>query len=246
MPVMQFRSSDPAIRFCGRSETKGPESRMVAAFMREYEMRLEKEEGCYAIFYEPQMPTGYPDCVIVKYNARIYAGWRADVEALSECDVKVLSMLASTRGWTLPTLMRKSGFDAPTLRRALARLEIRGFVRKMQSKWASVPRRESCGVESIVSIEAKMSDCQQVINQAVLNRTFSNESYVLISTRHPSKNTLSAAKDFGLGVYVPSCRGKYVRLQKPTVKRGVAYSYARWYFNEWIGRRIARERGAER
>ena len=159
MCLLHFWRSDPSVRYHSRSAKDGPESRMMQAFMLEFERRLKKTGDDYAIFYEPQMPTGYPDCVVVRFDATAYEGWGRGMSPLTDTDLRILHFLSMSRGLTLTTLARKSGFQTGALKRSLDRLRRRGLVRLAGTRWSAVPRREASGIRHIVSLEAKISDC---------------------------------------------------------------------------------------
>lgn len=242
MCMLHFRRSDPRVKYRSRLPKDGPEARLLETFMSEYEKRL-KGNGCdYAIFYEPQLPTGYPDCVVVKFDASAYAGWRKDAEPLSDTDIRLLQILATSRGLASSTLARRSGFDLAVVDKSLGKLRLRGFAERRGSRWMAVSRRKSSGIREILSIEAKMTDCNGAMDQAVLNKTFADSSFVLMPTRHPSPKTLSAAKTAGLGIFLLPEQGHGTMLLKPVPGTGSRTSYAAWRFNEWIGRRLAKTR----
>ena len=242
MCMLHFRHSDSSVRYRSRPVKDGPEARMLEMFMSQYEKRLKGDGGDYAIFYEPQMPTGYPDCVIVKFDASAYDGWSKSAVPLSDVDMRILHVLVLSRGLTAGTLARKSGFGLGVINKALENLRGRGFVEARGSRWVAAPRRRCLGIRNILSIEAKMSDCSGVLDQAVLNKTFANSSCVLMPTRRPSHETLSVAKDSGLGIYLQPEQGHAEQVLKPDSCGGMRASYAIWRFNEWIGRRLAKNR----
>jgi len=242
MCMLHFRHSDSRVKYRNRPAKDGPEARLLGAFMAEYEKHLKGNGGDYAIFYEPQLPTGYPDCVVVKFEASAYAGWGKDTVPLSDTDMRLLSILAMSRGLSPSTLARRSGFDPAVVDKSLEKLRVRGFAGRRGSRWVAVPRRRSSGIREILSIEAKMTDCSGAMDQAVLNTTFADASYVLMPTRHPSPQTLSAAKNAGLGIFLLPGQGPGTMLLKPVAGTGSRASYATWCFNEWIGRRLAKTR----
>ena len=242
MCMLHFRHSDSSVRYRSRPVKDGPEARMLETFMSQYEKRLKGDGGDYAIFYEPQMPTGYPDCVIVKFDASAYDGWSRNAVPLSDTDLKILHVLIRSRGLTAGTLARKSGFELDAVNKALSNLHGRGFVEARGSRWVAAPRKRCSGIRNILSIEAKMSDCSGVLDQAVLNKTFANSSCVLMPTRRPSHETLSIAMETGLGIYLQPEQGHAEQVLKPCLYGGLRASYAVWRLNEWIGRRLAKTR----
>ena len=244
--MLKFDRNDRAVRFRKRVAKSGPEAHLVDAFMSEYVRKLEGSGDDYAVFYEPQMPTGYPDCVVVRYDAKAYSTWKKDAEPLSDSDMRVLHYLAVSHGGTAQSISKNTGYREAELALILNRLAKRSFVKRIGSRWVAAPMGRSCGIEKVVTIEAKISDWNRVIDQAVLNRTFANESYVLVPVRQPTPMVLREARSSGVGVYTMPTGSAYRKVQSPAMTKGLSSSYAVWYFNEWIGRRLAVERSRQK
>ncbi len=77
--VLEFKQTDQQIGLSVRTSIKGPESVLVNNFAEQYIGKLEKLKRYYALFYEPLLPTGYPDLVIVSYNCH-----EADLNCVTE------------------------------------------------------------------------------------------------------------------------------------------------------------------
>ena len=95
------------------------------------------------------------------------------------------------------------------------------------------------GIRKIKAIEAKISDWNNVFQQALMNRLFASESYVLTPVSKPSTPIFEHAKQNGIGIFSLPQGEKFKTKWKPKLTSGLPVSYASWLFNEWIGRRLA-------
>lgn len=240
--LLEFKQSDPGIGIHVRTQTEGPESTLLNAFVQQYADHLCTLKRHYALFYEPLLTTGYPDLVVVSYNPDKYSSWTEARNELSVLDLKVLHHLYFVGGSTYSSIERQLGLKGRMLLRVLERLMDASLVRRSRLQWLPKPLSDSYGISCIKTIEAKISNWRGVLGQAHLNRWFSSESCVLSPVSKPSEQIISKAREKGIGIYSMPSGTQAKMIQKPERLNGLPVSYASWLFNEWIGRQLFRNR----
>ena len=241
--LIEFKTTDIDIGISARTQVEGPESVLLNKFVEQYADQLSSLKRHYALFYEPLLPTGYPDLVVVTYNPRKYKSWTEERNALGVLDFKVLHHLYFVKGATSSSMEKKLGFDSKLLLRILERLIDASLVRRAKHHWLPMQLKNTYGISNIRTIEAKISDWTSVFRQANVNRWFASESCVLSPVSNPSVRVITKAQKKGIGIYsMPSGLCAKI-IQKPERSGGLPVSYASWMFNEWIGRKLLRKQG---
>jgi hypothetical protein len=237
---LKFDQSDKSIGFSARNMVEGPESDMLNLFVEQYIGRLDSNRKHYALFFEPLMPTGYPDLVIVQYNPAVYDEWTDQRGALQILDLKLLHHLHFARGATSGMLSKRLGMEGGLLLKSLERLMDASLAdrNRKTKQWVPSKLRQSYSVQGIKTIEAKISDWGNVFKQAGMNRLFASESYVLSPVANPAPHIVAKAHENGIGIFSMPDGKKIKLLRKPERISGLPVSYASWLFNEWIGRRL--------
>lgn len=181
------------------------------------------------------MPTGYPDCVVVEYDSRAYGNEMACLK-LSKLDRKTLYVLMKSCGMTLSELSLLSGYPEDSLRASLFSLRKAGLARYFGGKWHSVKKRN--GIKKVVAIEAKLTGWKRAVEQAVVDSTFANESYILMPKA--TKRAMEYAAQSGVGVYCHHQDQHFVKaLDAPLYTTDGALSYIVLYFDEWIRNKLS-------
>lgn len=241
--LLEFKRSDKDIGISVRTQIKGPESVLLNEFVEQYSDKLTSLKRHYALFYEPLVPTGYPDLVVVTYNPEKYRSWTKKRTRLGILELKVLHHLYFIKGSTSEVIENQLGLNSKQLLRILEKLLDASLLKRSKNCWLPVSLRTTYGINNIKTIEAKISDWSGVLQQANMNRLFSSESYVLSPVLTPSKRIISEAEKSGVGIYSKPLGGSAKVVQKPFRSEGLPVSYASWLFNEWIGRQLLREQG---
>lgn len=241
--VLEFKKSDADIGISIRMQAKGPEAVLLNEFVEQYADKLTSLKKHYALFFEPLVPTGYPDLVMVTYNPKKYKSWIKERAALSVLDLKVLHHLYFVKGSTSEVIENQLGLESKQLLQILEKLLDALLLKRSRNRWVPVSLQNSYGINNIKTIEAKISDWSGVLQQANMNRWFSSESCVLSPVLNPSTQVITKAKKSGIGIYsMSSSKIRIKIIQKPLRSTGLPVSYASWLFNEWIGRQLFRER----
>lgn len=241
---LRFEQSDKNIGFSARSIVNGPESDMLNMFVEQYISKLGSNGKHYALFFEPLVPTGYPDLVIVQYNPSAYEGWTDQRTSLQVLDLKVLRHLHFVRGATLDMLAMQLGMEDGQLLKSLERLMDSALIDWKNKRWIPSKLQKTYSIQRIKTIEAKISDWGNVFRQAGMNRLFASESYVLSPVANPSPHIVAQAQNDGIGIFSLPTGAKLKMLRKPVCVSGLPVSYASWLFNEWIGRRLIQDKKA--
>jgi len=240
--LLEFKKSDPEIGISARTQIEGPESVLLNEFVEQHLCQLGTLKKHYALFYEPLLPTGYPDLVIVTYKPHKYESWTEERAKLGVLELKLLHHLYFVGGSTSSSMEQQLGLESRLLLRILERLLDASLVRRAKQQWIPKPISVSYGISNIKTIEAKISDWRSAISQANMNRWFSSESCVLFPISNPSAQVITRAKAKGIGIYSMPSGARAKTIQKPERFGGLPISYASWLFNEWIGRQLSRNR----
>ena len=236
-PVLEFTMSDSSIGLTVRPTRSGPENNLTQEFMHKYIEVLKDRKRHNALFYEPLLPTGFPDIVVATYNPKVFEEWNEDRKQLFVIDFKILYHLHFVHGSKAEHIESQLGINSKTLVRSLERLLAAGLVRWYAKQWMPRSLKARYAISSIVAIEAKMKNWQDAFKQASMNQWFASESYVLLPIEKPNKQIIKKSEKLGLGIYSMPTGKKPRTICRPN--RGLLpSSYASWFFNEWIGRRI--------
>jgi hypothetical protein len=241
--ILEFKSTDNKIGISVRTQISGPESDLLNEFVEQYSNQLHSLKRHYALFYEPLLPTGYPDLVVVTYNPKVYENWTCERSALGVLELKLLHHLYFVKGATSSEMEQQLGIDSRLLLRTLEKLMDASLLRRAKQLWLPRQLKKTYGLSNIKTIEAKISDWTSVFNQASMNRWFASESCVLSPVSKPSKQIITQAKEKGIGIYSMPTGLKVKTIQKALRSGGCPISYASWMFNEWVGRQLFKQRG---
>lgn len=210
-----------------RAVTAGPERALVEWFL---DQRLfPTPRGCKTtLLIEPSLESGFPDVVLVHWHAKTADNWSLQRKQLDSVDLKILHYLSSVRHSTHQELVVRF---PRILNRRLERLLVSGLIRRTKDLWIARPIQENFAVRSIIALEAKITNWQSAVRQAVLNKWFANESYVLLPSIPNSGKFIAEIDSHQIGVVTQNdCA-----VRKPLlVSNGFPRSYASWLLNEWV------------
>lgn len=239
-PVLEFSVSDERIGLTIRSVRNGPENDFARGFLYQYLEMLKTKKQHYALFYEPFIPTGFPDIVLATYNPKVLDDWNHYRSQLTVMDFKLLHHLYNVRGSKAEEIELQLGVDSKALVRSLERLLTSKLIRWYAKKWVPRDLRNQYAITNIVAIEVKMKNWQDAFCQASMNHWFASESYVLFPTQKPNQQILKQSKKLGVGIFSMPINRKPRKICS-SIRQKLPSSYASWLFNEWIGRRLYSE-----
>ncbi len=235
-----FESCDDRIGYRSRKTTLGPEWGLVENFVDTgiSELGHTDRRNKLAIFVEPSIDSGFPDLVLAEFRPDSYRRWVEDRNNLTTVDLKILALLYDLRGSDVKSLQSTMGVRPSVVLKSLDRLCNAGLiihVRKTR-RWAPVSLSKTFGIDRLIAIEAKVSNKQEVVEQAALDLWFASESYTLTQAR-PASMFRRRVRQAGVGIMVMTHKNVFRRYMGAR-KFSIPHSYASWQFNEWIGRRL--------
>jgi len=213
-----------------RAPTPGPENLLVDWCIGN--SPFEKDDGYQTIvFKEPRIRSGFPDLVIVSWDANAANWWPVSRMTLTESDIRLMHFLACEGS------VAESGLDLlqlASLNQSLMRLEGCEMIRQTKNRrWTLAAKlHDLFAIRQLIAVEAKMQAGQRVLDQAFANTWFAPASYVLLP-KQPGNDILRKAKDLGIGILT---KADGVLLSPPTreLRARKPRSYASWMFNELI------------
>jgi hypothetical protein len=214
-----------------RQRRTGPEQELVSWFIEELPMRI--PHGHHAtIFCEPRIESGFPDLVIVIWNVLATKKWSPARIELTCNDLRLLHFLHSSGPCGFHEL---SLLSRANLKLSLQRLEDAEVVRYAAGKWRVRSLSHAFAARHIVAIEAKISQWNTAVQQALLNTWFASQSYVLVPRIPRGERLRGIARSHGLGIYAMSQKP----IELPPRSDVLPRSYVSWLFNE-LAWRVAR------
>lgn len=234
--VIKFDRSVKRYGLKTRQATVGAELDLLHSFLKRYAKSLTGDCD-YAIFIEPRIPTGCPDCVVVKYDAKVYDAWPKSRHRLSDLDLKVLFYVMRASRRRKREIAKHLCVRPIAAEQSLERLISNGDVVESIGGWVSAAKQTRFGIREITSIEAKVHDWRKVADQAALNRAFSTMSYALMPRKVMSPAMREYVSNAGIGMYGYS-KENGTQLLLPGHRSNFFSSYLPLYFNEWIGWRL--------
>ena len=235
MAIIEIHDNYSNLGINTRPITNGEEFDMVNGFIAyKKETFKEKPEKKLAIFLETKINNAYPDIVFTEYNPFSYEKWNKARSALNLFDMKILHYIYTTRNVTSQKIIKNLSIQYKELLTSLEKLIDAILVTRKNGYWV-LHNRDIFGVKKVEAIEAKISKWDKVMQQALINRTFASESFILskkMKTLNPE--IIMKMDEFGIGVYIYN----NIEFSKiiPAKKRKFPMNYNSIYFNECIGR----------
>jgi hypothetical protein len=227
------RSTDSSKGVSGTSRfrmpTPGPESQLVDWCIHAFP--FEKNEYETVMFREPRVRSGFPDLVIVSWDANAANWWPVSRLTLTEHDIRLMHFL-SCEG--IATNSDLDILQLPSLKQSIDRLESSNMICQTKNRrWKLAAKLDELfAVRQLIAIEAKMQAGRKVLDQAFINTWFAPVSYVLLP-KQPGNSIFQQAKKLGIGILTQQ---DGVLLSPPSHKihsKQKPRSYATWMFNEW-------------
>ncbi len=236
--ILEFLRNDESIGLVSRMPKQGPELELVQDFVIHLKENLNLTRKNYALFYEPLMPTGFPDIVVVTYNPKLYDKWNSSRSNISILDMKILHHLYYVKKCTSNEISKQLCLDKGVILGSIERLLDAKLINRLNGYWCPKSLQTTYAVSNLQTIEAKIGNTKEVLEQASNNRWFASESCVLLPSCSLHERSRSKAKNLGIGIWGLSKNNNNFRIiQKPVRVKSPA-SYASWFFNEWIGRKL--------
>lgn len=219
-----------------RTKTEGPELNLVYNFIDNISSSFKHKTNNLAIFIEPLVDTTYPDIVFVEYSPKYIDKWNDSRNKLEKNDIKLLSIIKQFESISSSSLYNRTKIEHKNLLLSLEKLLDSDLIRRKNEKWMIKPTKEIFYTKKITSVEAKINQLDNLLQQADINNWFSSESYALSSVKNPQKKTIEKFINYGIGLY--SMHDNKLSELTKAKKQSIPNNYASWMFNEWLGRYI--------
>ncbi len=219
-----------------RPITEGAEFDMVKSFI-DYKKESFKSSPHreLAIFVETKINGTYPDIVFAEFDPAFYEKWNSHRNKLTTSDLKVLHFILSKRNVTSQRIAQELSIQYRTLLQSLETLMDSGLLSRKNGYWVIQNRKEAFGVKNIEAVEAKISKWDEVMQQAILNKSFASESFVLSKRkRKPDDEVVQRIRSFGIGIYLYN-NSQFFRYTDARRNR-FPVNYNSIYLNECIGK----------
>jgi hypothetical protein len=108
------------------------------------------------------------------------------------------------------------------------------LILRRNNSWCIKNKNTVC-VKKIEAVEAKINKLEDAFQQALINKSFASESYVLSKfATEPQKEKMDIFGKFGIGLYSRIKDG--FKVLNDSSKALIPVSFNSIYFSEWVGR----------
>lgn len=219
-----------------RPITAGQEFEMVRGFIdfKKNKFKSSSKKNM-AIFIETKINEAYPDVIFAEYDPCCYEQWNNQRNKLTKADLKLLHFIFSKRNVSSQRIVKELSIQYKLLLQSLEKLIDSKLIARDKGYWVIQDRSNAFGIKRIEAVEAKISKWEEVMQQAIINRSFASESFVLSKRkRRMNENVIEKIGEFGIGIYLYdnekfSCYSQAIHNRMPA-------NYNSIYLNECIGR----------
>lgn len=235
LDMIEIHDNYESLGIMTRKITQGKEFDLVKEFI-DYRKNvfLPTATNKLAIFVEPKVNNSYPDIVFVEYNPKNYENWHSSRNELGTSDLKILYHIYVSKQIDATSIVAQLGVTWKDTMLSIEKLCDSKLISRKSSAWC-IRNKNTVSVKKIEAVEAKINKLDNVFQQALINRNFASESYVLSKfTSKTPKAKLEMFNAFGIGLYSQNKNG-FQTLNK-SAKSSIPVGFNSIYFNEWIGR----------
>lgn len=238
MEIFEVYNNYSSLGINSRPITEGEEFNMVRQFIDFKEASFKPTSSRnLAVFIETKINGAYPDVIFAEYNPYNFEHWNTSRNNLSTADLKLLHFIYSRRNVTSQRLIKELSIQYKTLLLSLEALLDAELIIRKGGYWIIANRREIFGVKRIEAVEAKISKWDMVMQQAIINKAFASESFVLSKRkRELDSHVVKRISAFGIGIYLYD--NKQFSCYTSALQNRFPSNYNSIYLNECIGRII--------
>ena len=229
--------SIPNLGIINRKITLGEEYDLVTSFIEKAIDKQKKKNNNkgVAILVEPEIDFAFPDVVVADYDPNMYKNWTEKRNGLSKSDIRLLYYLINYNVSSATDLFKKIGLNSQKALTTLEKLYDCGLVLRKNGYWCATENANAFGVTNLRVIEAKIGKWDEVITQAVANKRFASESYVLTKLKNqPENRTIMKLTQNQLGLYLYKNEDIKTFLKSPKGKQQCNLPFL--WINEVVGR----------
>lgn len=233
--ILEINDND---RILFRTPTQGVELKLVDEFINYKKNEFDKKNKDYdigmAILQEPKIETAYPDIIFVEYKRKNFEKWNENRRKLNKQDLKILYHLYMKNGLESSQLVRQLGVEHSMLLRSIENLLDANMIERKDRIWQIVNKEDFFAIKKIETVEAKVNQWNSALTQAINNKRFSSECYVLSNTKQePNEVVKEKFSDFGIGMYQQ--KDEKFKTIKKAKKSKIPNSYTSLLIEEIIG-----------
>lgn len=235
MSTIEIYRNYPSIGIHTRTITPGEEYNMVREFIEfRKDAFKEKDDNHLAVFIETKINDTYPDIVFAEYNPEKFLNWNKHRNQLTVGDLKILHYILTHKKTTSQKIVTDLSSNYRDLLLSLEKLYDAELIDRKDGKWIKNPEN-SFGVKRVEAVEAKISKWNQVLQQALINKSFASESSILSKRKNTlSEDIVNRTEEFGLGIYLYDEKS-FSQYRQPQ-KSKFPNNYNSIFINECIGR----------
>lgn len=209
-----------------RAAVEGPEQRLLTGALASFCAALRAPT---VVLQEVHLPTGVPDAiaVLLRDDEITVAQERL---GLSADDLRIFQHINTVRRTTVPDLALALRWGVTDLRRTITALHAAGMIRETTNLLHARSLNDIFLARQIIAIEAKMTDWQRAIEQAIANTWFASHSYILLPDRPLSRQLVGLAEHHGIGIL--TFDGVATKTRIRAAARRLPASYGSWLIHE--------------
>lgn len=214
----------------------GPEFELINAALENgfpNDTRLQR-----LLFREPELPTGFPDLVLV-YFGRSPVNFAPSRVHLTHQHIRLLHHLYSVRRSDVRNLSSTLALKERLVRTFVDDLINSSLVSLRGKTITSKSLPTIFAARRIVAVEAKVKDWRKALHQAAANMWFASHSFILLPRHRRLSFITEEAQKIGVGVLVYD--GEATKVVIKAKKNNIPASYGSWLFNEWTIRHLQTE-----
>lgn len=221
IPISDYKS----IGMRSRIYKRGPEDDLIQSILEKpWPISL----GQHFVFREPGIETWYPDLIVVSFRPEI-CEIAENRPILKKSSLQILSHIFFVKSTTPEEISRLTCQKKTAVLRSIKDLESLGLISCEDGIIQS--KEEAFLFSGVIAIEAKIKDWKKAIQQAVQNRWFASQSYILLPYRKDFSEICSKASSLRIGVL--SVRDGEVVMISPPEDHGIPKSYGTMMIHEW-------------
>ncbi|NLD51124.1 MAG: hypothetical protein GX660_28650 [Clostridiaceae bacterium] len=233
--IMEIYNNYLDVGISTRKITEGKEYDLVKKFIDFRKNSFYPTDNNYlAIFIESKVNNSYPDIVFVEYDPNNYVNWQNTRNELLSSDLKILYHIFISKNIDATSIVSQLGVSWKEALLSIEKLYDSKLISRKNNGWC-IRNKNSISLKRIEAVEAKLEKLDDVFQQALINKNFASESYILsIRKNRLLKNRLDLFNKFGIGIYMQDRNGFQVLNQSK--KSSIPVGFYSIYFNEWVGR----------
>lgn len=211
---------------------KGPEHILLTETINSGLFSRKKQDHLFLT--ELPLPSGLPDLVIVSMNnKKACTLFTKERRSLTDKEIRLFHLINYLKHPTLYELTQYTGKSEKAVLRLVDNLAKCNMVSIVKDNIKAMAVKDNFAASKIIAIEAKISAWRKAIYQAMSNRWFASETYILIPPKRNIDLICYTSRLYGVGVIVKDVRksNKPCIVEKSSTAK-IPASYGSWLVHE--------------